>query len=213
MRKRLLIGIAVLAPCTVAAVMLAAESKAAPAAAKPAEAKPAAAHEGHEGMAMSKHKMTDAQIIASAVKAAPAAVGKDAGVVDVGADGKMRTVRESKNGFTCMADNPETPGPDPMCMDANAMAWAGAWMKHETPPGDKVGLMYMLAGGTDASNTDPYATKPTKENHWVKTGAHVMVVGSKSLLEGYPHDADPDTKKPYVMWAGTPYEHLMIPVH
>ena len=24
--------------------------------------------------------------------------------------------------------------------------------------------------------------------------------------------ADPDTSQPYVMWAGTPYEHLMIPV-
>jgi len=198
---RLLIAIGMVAPLALAAVLYAAEAKPAADAAKPAE---------HAHMAA---KMSDAQIIASAVKAAPAAVGKEAGVVTVEEGGAMRTVRESKNGFTCMADNPATPGPDPMCMDANAMAWAGAWMKHETPPADKVGLMYMLEGGTDASNTDPYATEPTKENHWVKTGAHVMVVGSKSILEGYPHDADPDTSKPYVMWAGTPYEHLMIPVH
>src|SRR5438132_12537648 len=38
--------------------------------------------------------------------------------------------------------------------------------------------MYMLAGGTDASNTDPYATKPPATNYWIKTGPHVMVVGA-----------------------------------
>ena len=34
----------------------------------------------------------------------------------------MRTLRKGSNGFTCMPDNPVTPGPDPMCMDANADA-------------------------------------------------------------------------------------------
>jgi hypothetical protein len=31
-------------------------------------------------------------------------------------------------------------------------------------------------------------------------------------MAGYPTSADPDTTKPYVMWAGTPYAHLMIPM-
>jgi hypothetical protein len=29
---------------------------------------------------------------------------------------------------------------------------------------------------------------------------------------GYTTAADPDPTKPYMMWAGTPYEHAMIPV-
>jgi hypothetical protein len=157
-------------------------------------------------------KATDEQIIASAMKAAPAAVGKDATVIDVGADGKVRTVRQGTNGFTCMGDNPATPGPDPMCSDANAMAWVDAWINHQPPPTGKVGFMYMLEGGTDASNTDPYATAPTASNHWVKTGPHVMIVGAKNLVSSYPRSADPDTSVPYVMWPDTPYEHLMIPV-
>jgi len=33
-----------------------------------------------------------------------------------------------------------------------------------------------------------------------------------SMMEGYPESPTPDTTKPYVMWAGTPYAHLMIPV-
>jgi len=157
--------------------------------------------------------MTDAQIIKSATAAAPASVGKNAAVVAFNADGTMRTVRAGTNGFTCMADNPATPGPDPMCADKNAMEWAGAWMGHKTPAANKVGFIYMLAGGTDASNTDPYATAPSKSNHWIKTGSHVMVVGADSAFyDSYPKDADPNTAMPYVMWAGTPYQHLMAPV-
>ena len=56
------------------------------------------------------------------------------------------------------ADSPATPGPDPMCMDANAAKWAMAWIGKQPPPANTVGVMYMLEGGTDASNTDPYAT-------------------------------------------------------
>lgn len=164
-------------------------------------------------MKMNMKMPSDAELIASAMKAAPANVGRDAAVIAMGADGAMRTVRSGTNGFTCMPDNPATPGPDPMCMDANALAWAKAWMGHEPPPAGKVGFMYMLAGGTDASNTDPYATEPTASNHWIKTGPHVMVVGADaSFYDAYPKDADPDTSVPYVMWAGTPYQHLMAPV-
>jgi hypothetical protein len=112
-----------------------------------------------------------------------------------------------------MADNPETPGPDPMCMDKNAAEFVHAWIAHEDPPAGKVGFMYMLAGGTDASNTDPYATKPDASNHWIKTGPHVMVVGGDaSFYDSYPKDTEPDTSSPYVMWADTPYRHLMVPL-
>jgi len=70
-----------------------------------------------------------------------------------------------------------------------------------------------LAGDTGASNTDPDAKGPKPDNHWVQTGSHVMVVGAGArAMEGYPRTADPDPTKPYVMWPGTPYEHLMVPV-
>ena|SRR5919109_2368010 len=158
-------------------------------------------------------KPTDAHLIASAEKAAPMSVAKNATVVAMNADGSMKTLRKGTNGWTCMPDNPTTPGPDPMCLDPNAMEWAKAWMGHQTPPAGKVGFMYMLAGGTDASNTDPYATKPTATNHWIKTGPHVMVVGAdQSFYDSYPKNADPDTSMPYIMWPGTPYQHLMAPV-
>ena len=155
---------------------------------------------------------SDEQLIASARSAAPPNVAKGATVVAMAADGNMRTLLSGTNGFTCMPDNPATPGPDPMCMDKNALEWAMAWVGHKNPPSGRLGFMYMLAGGTDASNTDPYASTPGAGAHWIKTGPHVMIVGAdRSFYDLYPKSADPDTSQPYVMWAGTPYEHLMAP--
>jgi len=158
-------------------------------------------------------KLTDQQLIASALSAAPAGVRHGAGVMAVDDKGAMRTLRESKNGFMCMPDAPTTPGPDPMCMDKASMDFIHAMLTKTAPPTGKVGLMYMLAGGTDASNTDPYAAKPSATNHWIKTGPHLMIAGADAAFyDAYPKDADPDTSRPYVMWAGTPYQHLMVPV-
>jgi len=150
--------------------------------------------------------------IQSAESAAPASIAHSASVVIIDANNNSKVLRKGSNGWTCMPDSPATPGPDPMCVDANAMKWADAWMHHKPPPQGTVGVIYMLEGGTDASNNDPYATQPTAKNDWIKTGPHVMIVGSKEVLAGYPSGPKPDTSAPYVMWAGTPYEHLMVPI-
>ena len=98
-----------------------------------------------------------------------------------------------------------------MCADANSMAFFDAMMHKQTPP-DKLGLTYMLNGDNGASNTDPTAEKKTADNHWIVTGPHIMIVGPGAKTLGLTEDADPDPSKPYMMWAGTPYEHAMIPV-
>src|SRR3954454_16327958 len=73
---------------------------------------------------------SDEELIKSAMSATPPAVAQDAAIVAVGPDGKMRTIRKGSNTFTCMPDNPATPGPDPMCMDQNGLEWATAWIEH-----------------------------------------------------------------------------------
>lgn len=163
-------------------------------------------------MDMQQKMKSDKALIISAESAAPKALSKNATIVAMNADGSMRTLRQGTNGFTCMPDMDSTPGPDPMCYDQNSAAWVQAWIEHKVPPAGKVGFMYMLQGGVDASNTDPYAEKPAN-GKWLKTGPHVMVVGADaSFYAGYPSGPTPDTKQPYVMWAGTPYQHLMAPV-
>ena len=149
---------------------------------------------------------SDAAYIAKALTAAPPGVAKGAGVARIDKDGNMQTLRESKNGFTCMVMLG-----DIMCADANSMAFFGAAMKKQTPP-DKLGLTYMLRGDQGASNTDPTATGKTADNHWVVTGPHIMIVGAGVKDLGLPASADADPAKPYIMWANTPYAHAMIPV-
>ena len=87
--------------------------------------------------------------VASAMAAAPASIAQDATIVTMDAAGKMTTLRAGTNGFTCMPDNPATPGRDPMCMDRNAMEWTAAWVGRKTPPAEQPGVMYMLAPSGD----------------------------------------------------------------
>jgi hypothetical protein len=149
---------------------------------------------------------SDQEYIAQALSAAPEAVAKEATVIRMDEHGSMRTVRAGKNEFVCLIM-----GTDKMCNDRNSMEFISAMMKHAAPP-DKVGISYMLAGDDGANNTDPYASAKTADNHWVVTGPHLMVFGPPSKALGYTKAKDPDPTKPYMMWAGTPYEHAMIPV-
>jgi hypothetical protein len=142
-------------------------------------------------------EMSDEEIIASAEKAAPASVGKDATIIAMDEQMKARVVREGTNGFTCMPDNPQSPGTDPMCLDKGGLEWAKAWMAHENPPEGVIGLGYMLMGGSDASNTDPHAMGPAQGGNWVDTGPHVMLLNVGTMGESYPKQGDnPDTKAP-----------------
>jgi hypothetical protein len=150
---------------------------------------------------------TDADKIKSALAAAPAAISKDATVMDMPS---MKVLKKGTNGWTCIPDGP-SPGVDPMCLDKNGMAWADAWMNHKDPPKDKMGIGYMLMGGSDASNTDPFATTPKSGDKWVDTGPHMMVLNIGDHFDGYP-TTPTNTKVPYVMFPNTPYAHLMIPV-
>jgi hypothetical protein len=147
-------------------------------------------------------------LIASALSAAPPAVAHDATVMTMTGD----ILREGSNGFTCFPR--EGAGGSPMCLDAEWMTWADAWMnkKDYTPSG--VGMAYMLAGDSSdggASNIDPFATRATPDNEWVVEGPHVMIIlPDPAMLAGV--STDPTNGGPYVMWKGTPYAHIMLPV-
>lgn len=147
--------------------------------------------------------------IASATSAAPPTIGRAATVMSM--DGKV--LRKGTNGWTCFPDDPGSPGNDPMCVDKNGLAWFNALMAKKPPP-PVAGMAYMLQGGSDASNLDPFATKPPSGAKWVTTGPHMMILSaSVAAASGYPNkQANPDTTKPYVMYGGTPYAHIMFPV-
>jgi hypothetical protein len=154
---------------------------------------------------------SDADLIKSAMAAAPAAVSEHATIINLDAQMQIRTLREGTNGWTCLPDAPTTPGVDPMCLDRNAFQWMQAYMAKQDPPKDMIGFGYMLMGGSDASNDDPFAAGPAEGQRWIDTGPHVMIFNVADRITGYPTSAT-DPRAPYVMWANTPYAHVMMPV-
>jgi hypothetical protein len=100
--------------------------------------------------------------IASAMSAAPSSVAETATILDneLDADGKFVVLREGSNGWYCLPDAFGTPGPDPWCFDQTWLAWTYEFMAGKEPNVTVPGLAYMLQGGSEASNTDPFATAP-----------------------------------------------------
>jgi hypothetical protein len=148
--------------------------------------------------------------------AAPREISEAAAVLDHGADGAMVELRAGTNGWTCMPT--AAPGDyrtpreaAPMCADGAFMQWLDALMAGRTPEVAGLGLSYMLHGDVGASNIDPAATAPTSDNEWIVTGPHLMMIAPDARqLDVIP--ADPASGGPYVMWKGTPWAHIMMPV-
>jgi hypothetical protein len=149
--------------------------------------------------------------------AAPAAIAKNATIMDWpdSPNGEMKQLRAGNNGWVCFPNSPQEYGGaainDPMCLDKEWQSWADAWMKKTTPKVNSTGIGYMLRGDKGASNTDPFATGPTKDNDWVVSPPHIMVLYEDlKMLDAFP--TDPTNGGAWVMWKGTPYAHLMVPV-
>lgn len=146
--------------------------------------------------------------IQSAVSAGPASISDDARVLDW----SMNELRAGTNGWTCLPDRPDTEGEDPWCMNEPWLGFLHAYVNQTEPTVTELGFAYMLMGDSPVSNSDPFATEPTGPEDWVTdVGAHLMViVPDASLLANM--STDHLNGGPWVMWPGTPYAHIMIPV-
>jgi len=149
------------------------------------------------------------RLIRQALAAAPAHIAKNAAVVAPDKEGKMTELRAGTNGFTCMPDNPDSPGKDPMCVDQIGMKWLQAYVSHASKPDtDGPGVAYMLQGGSDISANDPWA-KPDTRTKFVASPPHWMVLWPFDAKEsGLP--TTPKKTGSWIMWSGTPYAHLMV---
>ena len=145
--------------------------------------------------------------LAKVKTAAPEQIVAKASIIMMQEDGKPKSLQTGTNGYTCLIGSDGTP----LCADENGMAWLNA-VGYKSDPPNKIGFIYRLAGDTGTSNHEPHAQRSTRQ-HWVQTGPHVMIVGPLVKdMPGYPRSADvADPTQPYVMFPGTPYEHLMLP--
>jgi hypothetical protein len=78
--------------------------------------------------------------------------------------------------------------------------------RRRLPSSRRDGLTPCFQGGSDIGATDPYATKT---EHYVASPPHYMIM--------WPYDAaqtgfstKPMKTGTWIMWAGTPYAHLMV---
>lgn len=143
-------------------------------------------------------------LIERARSAAPSMVSADATVMYQG-----KVLVEGSNGWVCL---PETlPGDmSPICNDATWMEMLQAVGGKAPFEAKQMGFSYMLGGDGGVSNSDPYHPDAKNAEDFIKEGPHLMVIVPSSALEGIT--TDPHAGGPYVMWQGTPYAHIMIPV-
>jgi hypothetical protein len=155
--------------------------------------------------------------IQRALSAAPAELARGAAVVDVQfktvmRDGKemqepvMTTLREGTNSITCIPGQPGVVGFSPMCADPQGLQWIHDFVTGQPRPSTtQPGVVYMLAGGTDWSPSDPKATSGTpfeQPPHWM------LMWAFDAKTSGFSTEIK-DTGT-WLMWAGTPWAHLMI---
>lgn len=157
-----------------------------------------------------------AEMISDAESAGPPEITGEATIVTWPEmeGGEPTVLREGTNEWTCFASSPGAQMAakhDPMCADEAGLEFLTAFAEQREPEADHVSVIYMFQGDAGASNTDPFATEETPDNDWVQAGPHVMVVSpDPALLEGI--STDPESGGPWLMWSGTPWAHVMVPV-
>jgi len=156
--------------------------------------------------------------IAQALTAAPPRVAENAAVALMDAHGRLTPLRAGTNGWTCIPpDDPAHVGSRnfPACFDRYGLEWIEDFFAGRKPNPEHVGYSYMLRGGWSWRNTDPSAkTLAPGQKDYIHIPPHIMVLGeSVADGSGFPSgQADPDTGRPFVMFGGTPFAILIIPV-
>lgn len=157
-----------------------------------------------------KKPVTQEEWIKLAESAAPSSIAKDATVMIPGEGGKLVEARKGTNGFTCLPDIGDTPALDPICLDEAANQWATSLMNNEPKPSNTVpGISYMAKGGQHWEKDGKILMKEESGAKLVNEPAHWMIMWPfDEKLTGLP--TRPNPSGTYIMFAGTPYAHLMI---
>jgi hypothetical protein len=136
----------------------------------------------------------------------PEHVTRDATVAELGVGGTLNILVKGSNDWVCTPGDENKIGDPPMCMNPMGMRWMMDAMQGKPRPTNSApGMIYMLCGATQRSNTDPSdRTSPA-----IPIGPHWMIT--------WPFDAEtnglPTTvrdKGAWVMFAGTPYAYLHV---
>jgi len=153
-------------------------------------------------------KETEAEFVKAAEAGAPDRISAQAAVVRMEPSGKTSVVRPGGNGFTCtlLPDENHTP----LCADKKGLAWFTAAMSNQPKPPATGGVGYMAKGGEHYEMPDGrIVMKPGSGTKTVKEPPHWMLLTPLDTAStGIP--SHPNAGGSYIMFAGTPYAHLMV---
>jgi hypothetical protein len=144
--------------------------------------------------------------IARARLSGPSQITRDATVAEMDAGGELVILAQGTNDWVCFPGDENEIGNVPMCCDPMGLQWAMDAMTGKPKPTNTApGLIYMLCGATQHSNTDAAdRTSPA-----IPIGPHWMIL--------WPYDAARDglprtvrDAGAWVMFDGTPYAYLHI---
>ena len=136
----------------------------------------------------------------------PEQVTKNATVAELGPNGAMKVLVQGSNEWVCVPGDENRIGSPPMCMNPLGMQWMMDAMQGKPKPTNAApGMIYMLCGATQRSNTDARDTTSPA----IPIGPHWMIT--------WPFDAKanglPTTVRDqgaWVMFSGTPYSYLHV---
>jgi hypothetical protein len=154
--------------------------------------------------------MSNAQFIKRAENGAPAAISAKAAIARIDPSKKTVTeLRAGANGFTCsvIPDSMDTP----YCGDKHAWAWFAALLTGQPkPPNSEPGVSYMMQGGVhDETPVGDIVMEKGVNTKEVREPPHWMLMWPiDAAASGLP--TRPNPSGVYVMFAGTPYAHLMV---
>ena len=144
--------------------------------------------------------------MARAIAAGPRHVTDSARIVGADAQGKRVVLREGSNGFTCQPGNPKVLGRPASCSNEAARQWSADMAAPKAKPTNaEPGIIYMLAGATQRSVSDP----SDKTSPPITIGPHWMIMWPSDQKATGLAATSKDTGA-YIMLAGTPYAHLHI---
>jgi hypothetical protein len=157
---------------------------------------------------------SDAWKIRNARSAAPSDIAMAATVLDWPASdtAQPRQLASGTNGWSCYPDDLRTPSTDPVCLDDVMGQWFASYTKHQPPHITAMGVVYALQGGDYASATDPFKMEPDSGQSWHQHGPFVVIAMPNPARSFAGLATAPNGGQPWVMYAGTPYAHLMVPV-
>jgi len=152
---------------------------------------------------------SDAEKIASAMRAGPKFVTQNATVLDwpTSPGGEFRVLRAGTTPWTCLPGIPQGTHDEPGCFDQVFLEFMKDSMAGRTPNVQSVGISYMY-GGFWVPNKS-HAMGSGNEFH---VGPHIMIIGpDQKLLETLNHDGS--NGEPYVNHLpGRTELYLVIPI-